>query len=114
MTSDIARARRHSSCDAVEAGFEVALAAQTDDLVGDLAVMEKQKRWNCANAIFAPERLLKVNVHFTDFHAASVFVSEFIQNGRDHFARAAPFGPKINEDGHGRFQNFLGEIFPGE
>jgi hypothetical protein len=51
-----------------------------------------------------------VNIHFADFHLAIVFVGQFVKERRDHFARAAPFGPEINEHGHRRLQNLLREI----
>src|SRR6266567_4968117 len=42
----------HSSRHAIEAGFKIAFALEADDLLGDLALAEKQKRGDGADAVF--------------------------------------------------------------
>ena len=87
------------------------LLLRADDLVGDLAVVEEQQGGNGADAVFGGQRLMFVNVDLADFHLAIVFVGEFIQQRRDHLARAAPFGPEIHEHGRWRLQDLLRKIF---
>jgi hypothetical protein len=100
-----------SSLDTVETCFEIALAFCADHLFGDLSFVEEQQRGNGTNSILRRERLLFVNVDLADFDLAVVFVGEFIEQRRDHFAGAAPFGPKIHKDGRLGLQNLCGKIF---
>src|SRR5215472_7490626 len=92
--------------DAIETGFEIALAAQANDLVGDLAFIEKQEGGDCANAVFGGQTLLFIDIDLADPDAAFIFVSQFPENGRDHFARSAPFSPEIHEHGNERIKDF--------
>ena len=95
---------------AIEAGLEVVLAAQADNLFGYLALIEKEQGGDGANAVFGSDALLVVNVDLADADFAVVFVGEFIEDRRDHFAWAAPFSPKVHKDGRFRLEHFLGEI----
>src|SRR5579859_497333 len=47
---------------AIETGFEIALASQADNLVGDLAFIEEQQRGNRANTVFGGQCLLFVDI----------------------------------------------------
>jgi len=97
--------------DAVKAGFEIPLAAQTDDLVSHLAFIKQEQRRYGANAVFGGDPLLFIDVNLDDFDPALVFISQLIQNRRDHFAGPAPLRPEINKHGRRRLNHFLGEGF---
>ena len=56
------------------------------------------------------EALMFVNVDLADFDLALIFAGQFIQHGRDHLARPAPFGPEIHQHGRGGFQGFRFKI----
>jgi hypothetical protein len=97
--------------DPIEAGFEIAFASQPDDLIGDLSLVKQKKRRDRADAVLGGHALVVVDVDLADLDAAIVFIREFVEDGRDHFARTAPLGPKIHKDGHGRLKHLSGEIF---
>src|SRR5258708_23770709 len=97
----------------VEAGPEIALAAEADNLFGHLAVLEQEKRGNGAYAVFGGEGLMLIDVHLADVHAAGILVGEFVEDGGDHFAGTAPFRPEINEHGAGGFNDFLLKVIGG-
>src|SRR5690242_9641759 len=71
---------------AVEAGLEVAFAAQAAHLVHDLAFLEQEQGGDGSDAKLGREVLVLVNVHFADADAAIVFVGQLVEDGRDHFA----------------------------
>jgi hypothetical protein len=110
MSGIIAAGHCRSDCHPVKAGFEVALTARAHDLLGHLAVVEHQQRWNRADAVFGGKTLLFVYVHLADFGASIVFLSEFVQHRSDHFAGTTPFGPEIHKDRSRGLENFFGEI----
>jgi hypothetical protein len=101
----IARARALNR-DAIETGFEIALAAQADDLVSHLAFIEEQQRGDRANAVFGGQTLLFVDINLPNFDPGFVFVGEFAQDRKEHFARSAPLSPEIHEHGNERIQDF--------
>src|SRR5260221_10087274 len=98
----------------IEAGPEIALAGQADDLFGELAVLEEEKRGDGADAVFGGEGLVLIDVNLADARATGIFVGEFVEDGSDHFAGAAPFSPEINQDWAGGFQDFLLKVIGGE
>jgi hypothetical protein len=79
-------------------------------LARDFAIFEKEKRWNGADPVFGGQRLLFVNIHFADADTAIIFTGKFIQQRSDHFARTAPFGPKIDDDGPGDAKDLFRKI----
>jgi len=103
-----------SGGDAIEFGFEVALAAEANDLIGDLAAGKYQESRDGADAILGGQALELVDIDFANLDLLAVFRGEFIENGRDHLTGTAPFRPEIDQDGHGRFEDFLLKITIGE
>ena len=74
--------------------------AQCADFRGsELAFVEDHQRGDAANAEFAGDIAVLVDVEFGNLQFASMGGGEFIQGRGDHFAGAAPFGPKIDEHG---------------
>ena len=51
-----------------------------------------------------------VNVQLGDLHLAGHLRGDFLERGRNHLARAAPFGPEIHHDRLGGIQDFGLEI----
>src|ERR1041385_4909789 len=90
-----------SRSDAVELGLEVALAAQADDLIGHFAALENQESWDGADAVLSSQALEVVDVELGDLDLAIVFGGELVQDGGDHFAGTAPFGPEVDQHWHG-------------
>ena len=105
---------RGSGRNAVQTGLEITPAFGANHLLGDFTLVKKQQRRNGAYAVLGSERLMVVNVHFADFHPAIIFVGQFVEERRDHFAWPAPLGPEINEHGYRRLQNLLRKIFRRE
>ncbi len=89
-----ARARARSGGDLVEAGLQVALAAEADDLFGHLAVLEKQQRGDGADAVFGGEGLVVVNVDLADVDAAGIFLREFIEDRARSSCRGRTIRPR--------------------
>src|ERR1035438_5398153 len=81
---------------AVDAGLEVAFAAQADHLVRHLALMKQQKGGNSPDAVLGRQALVLVDVHLADLDPSIVLRGQFIQHGPDHLAWAAPLRPEIN------------------
>src|SRR5437764_7863642 len=88
----------------VEVRLEIALAEHADHLLCHFAVLENQEGWHGANAVLDGNLPVIVDVDFADFHLAVVFAGDFIENRRDHFAGAAPFGPEIHQHRRGRLE----------
>src|ERR1041385_2487181 len=95
--------RRHL----VETALQIPLALQADDLFGNLPLLKQQQCRNRAHTILSCQSLFVVDVNLADLDFAIVFLCQFIKHRRNHFAWTAPFGPKINQDGRRRFQDFL-------
>jgi hypothetical protein len=105
-----ARWPESGSQQAVDVLLEIAFGTHSDDLAGDLAIFEKEERWNGADAIFSGQRLLFINIDFANADTAIVLPGKFIQQGADHFAWTAPLGPKIDDHGTGDAEDLFREI----
>ena len=90
----------------VEAGLQITFALGPDHLFGDLTVLDDEQGWNRADTKLSGESLMLVNVDLADFDFALKFRGEFVQHGRNHFARSTPFGPEIHEHGRGGLECF--------
>jgi len=62
-----------------------------------LAVLEKEQGRNRANVVLGRETLVVVYVYLRNFECARFFPRYLVQQRRDHFARAAPLRPKIDD-----------------
>ena len=83
-----------------ELGLELVLGdVGSDDLILDLAILEEQKEGDTANAVLRRQFAGVVNVDLADLGLAFKVGGDLVDDGADHFARAAPFGPEIDEDG---------------
>jgi hypothetical protein len=79
---------------------ELRFAQRADFGGGELAFVEDHEGGDAANAEFAGDVAVVVDVELGDLQLAFVGGGHFIQGGGDHFARAAPFGPEIDQHGH--------------
>lgn len=76
------------------------------DLRGlNLAIFEQHQGRDAAHGKLARGAGVLVDVDFDHLDFAVVAIGDVIHQWADHFARAAPFGPKIHQHRRGRFQN---------
>src|SRR3546814_917866 len=61
------------------------------------AVLEQHQRRDAANAECGRRLRVLVDIELDDLQRAAVFGRELFKNRRDHAARAAPFGPEVDE-----------------
>src|SRR5208283_3573930 len=78
---------------------ELALRRGADPLRGGLAVLEQDHRRDRANAELARDIRILVDVELDDLDLRPELRGDFVEQRRDDAARAAPFGPEIDEDG---------------
>ena len=72
--------------------------ANADDLIAQLAVLEKKAAGLIARMLYLAERLwFSSTFTFAILQCAGFFPRYLVQQRRDHFARTAPFRPKIDD-----------------
>ena len=79
-----------------------------------LAVAEQHQGRDAANAVFRGRLGVGVNVQLAHLHTIRVFLGDFFQDGRDHFARATPLRPVIDEYGFVGAEDLLAPIGIGD
>lgn len=80
-------------------GLELVLGdVRADDLVFHFAVFEKQQERDGFDVVFHREVAGFIDIDLADLRLAFDLAGELVENGADHFAGSAPFGPEINED----------------
>ena len=65
----------------------------------DVAVLEQHQRWNTTYAVLGRGFLILIDVQFGNSQLAFVSFGDLVQNWRDHFARATPFSPVVDQYG---------------
>ena len=71
---------------------------QCTDLGGfNVAVLEQHQRRNTAYAVLGRGFLVFINVQLGNSQLAFVSLCDLVQNRRDHFARATPFSPVVDQ-----------------
>src|SRR6266516_2716288 len=90
-----------SGCDRerVEGVHNPLLARDADRLMTQLTAGEVEQRGNGANAETLRQGGIFVHVDFHNLHTAGLLGGDFIEHGREHFARPAPFGPEVHQNG---------------
>src|SRR5690606_4771923 len=63
-----------------------------------LTVFEQDQRRNAHNAEAGSGFWIVIHVQLRDLHGVTYFCVQLLQNRSDHFARAAPWSPKINKN----------------
>ena len=81
-----------------------------------LPVLEQHQRGNAANAELGRNIAVFIHVHLGNLQLPLVGCRHIVQNGRDHFAGAAPFSPVVHQHGlaglkHVRFKRGVGDVF---
>src|SRR4051812_17802666 len=88
-------------------GFDLFLLDESDDLFLHLSALEDQQRRDAADAEARWGSRILVDIHLGDLHLAAIGAGQLVHNGGDGLARAAPGGPKIDQHGALRLQDFL-------
>src|SRR5690606_5705550 len=94
--------------------LELGLRDRADLRRDRLPVAKQHQRRDAAYAV-APRHLrVLVGVELRDLEPARVFAGEPVDRRADRAARSAPFGPVVDEDRHGRREDFLLERGVGD
>ena len=89
---------------------QIFFACDSDDLVAQLAVLEKEQSRDRSDVVLERETLIFIHVHFRYLDRARFFARDFIQHRRDHLAWAAPFRPEIDDHGLVSLRHFTVKI----
>src|SRR5262249_3118937 len=101
------RARRIVTLDvAVKERRQLRLRQRTDLLRFHVAVLEQHQRRYAADAVLPRDLLVLVHIYLRDLELARVFLGDLVEHRRDRLARAAPFGPVVDQDGDLGLQDF--------
>ena len=87
-----------------------ALGGKPDDLVGHLAILEKQQCGNAADVIARWCRAVLIHVHLGHLDLSRVRFGHLVHVGRNGPARAAPCSPEVHQHRLLAAQHFLVEI----
>ncbi|CVI19544.1 hypothetical protein AGR1A_Cc60322 [Agrobacterium fabacearum CFBP 5771] len=91
-------------------GRKRCLGRSADLDVSHFAALEDGKSRDGANAELGSQFRVFVDVELCDLDLAGKLRRNFFEARRDHFARAAPFGPEIHYDRFGGFEDFGLEV----
>jgi hypothetical protein len=80
-------------------GREIGFSAKAHDLIYDLSVFEEDEIGNAHHAVLHGDVLILIHIALHDFEPSGITLRNSIENGREHFARLAPLGPKIHHNG---------------
>src|SRR5262252_269468 len=89
----------------VEGLLNVFFGAVADELFYDLSILEDQQGGDTRHLVAHGCSAVAVNVHFADLDLARVFGGEFIDDGGNCAARAAPGRPEIHQHWFLRLQH---------
>ena len=81
-----------------------------------LSVLEDHQGGDAANAELGGNVAVVVHIHLGDLQLAFVSAGHFVQDGGNHLAGAAPFGPEVNHDRVARLEHLgfkcgVGNVF---
>src|SRR5690606_23289727 len=83
---------------AVEEGGQLGLGQGADLGRFDIAVLEQHQRGDTTDAILGRCVGVLIDVQLADLQLALIVAGDFVQNRGKHLARAAPFGPVIDQN----------------
>src|SRR5665213_3006139 len=91
------------------------LRDEADDAVDGLAALEEDEARDPGDAVLPGDRGVLVGVHLHEADPVAELTGDLLDDGREHAARAAPGGPKIDQDGlvgaqHGGREGALGDV----
>jgi len=91
----------------LEKRFELCFGNCADLLRGYGAVTKQQQGWDSANIELGRGFRVLIDVELDDAELVFVLGRDRIEDRRDHLARAAPFGPEVEQHGLGRLYDVL-------
>ena len=94
--------------------LERGLRHHPDDLVDQLAALEKQHGGDGADAILRGDRVVLVDVQLRDGDLAIELARELFEDRSDGLARSSPGSPEVDEDRRGGTRNRALERVSGE
>jgi hypothetical protein len=97
-----------------EQGDELVARGQADVLSSFLAALEHKDCGHTADAVLDRNLLIRVDVELADLHFAFEFIGNFIDDGCERFARTAPGGSEVHENGYVGLQYLGFEILISE
>ena len=97
------------SGDGFEPFDDFGLGLNAEGFVFEFAVFEEEEGGDVADAVFDGEVGLFVDIDLDDSDGGAFFVSDFVEDGAEHFAGAAPFGPEVDDDGDGGLEDVGGK-----
>ena len=81
---------------------------QGADLGGsEFAIFKDHERGNATDTKFGGDVTVFVDIHFRNLQLAFISRGDIVQNGCNHFARTAPFGPVVHQDRLSGLQNVI-------
>lgn len=100
----------------VDEGYQLCFAEGADFGCCQLTVFEYHQCRNAPNAVLSRYGTVFVHVHFGNSQTSGVHRRNVIQDGGNHFARAAPFCPIVDQYRCGRFDDLsfesgIGNVF---
>jgi hypothetical protein len=99
---------------AVNFGLERPLGQKAGMLTHNVPILKKQQRRDTRNAVLRRHFRACFDVKLAYYHTALVFGGDGFDDRAKHFARAAPFGPKIHYYREAAGQDLFGEILIGK
>src|SRR5665213_4181702 len=94
--------------------LEIALLAEADEFLLDLAVLEQNDGGDRADAVLDRHVAVGVGVELADLDLPAVIARQLLDGRREHPAGHAPLGPEIHQHRHLRLQHFLIEVLVAE
>ena len=100
----------------VQEGLDLPLGQRAHEAVHRLTTHEQDAGGDAADAEHRGQLLFLVGIDLDQLEATAVLGLDFLQDGADHLAGAAPGGPEIDQHGgvHGRLQYFGFKGFDGD
>ena len=74
------------------------LGNSTDDGVNFLPALEHHQRGNAADAVLTGDVGIFVSVELENLDLSLEFLGNLVNDGSDHAARSAPWGPEIDQN----------------
>ena len=103
-------AQHEASGNAVDELGQLCLADGADLGSLNLAVLEQQQGRDAANLETRGGLLVVVDIDLDHLDPSRIFIGQLVHQRSDHLARATPFGPEIDQNGHIALQHFGLEI----
>lgn len=91
--------------------YEGGLGAGAYGLVDDFASLDEEDGGDVADAVLGGEGVVLIYVGLAYEHAACVFFGEFVDDGGNLLAGAAPGGAEINYEGESGSKGFVVVVF---